>query len=373
MKWIYFVLALALLLSCSETDDTKQELEVETRSFLMGFTAFPYDLTIEAQSDTYEQVAGLSDIFLAHLDHGIPWDEALNDLPFPSEVQNTLDAIKIGLVPNTKVLLTTTPTDQNRKDINRYWNNNGSHQPLSSFWQNKTFDDPDVISAYIKYCKRIIDAVQPDYFAYGIETNASFRKDDGAFAQFLTLAEIVYSTLKTDYPDLPIFLTLQDRSFENSHTELLETSKILIQFSDYLAMSSYPFLDYSNLQRDANPELFEDNWLQDFRNLDTSKPFAISETGFCAEDLVIDNLGISVKASAAWQNDYLIKLFNSANTLDAEFVAWFVFRDYDRLYDKIQNPPDIIRVWRDNGLLDGQGNQRPAYRSWQEWKALKKD
>ena len=373
MKPIYFVLSFVLLISCTKDDSPKQELEAETRSFYMGFTAFPYDLTVEAQLDTYEKVASLSDIFLTHLDHGVPWDEALNDLPFPSEVQNTLDATKTGLAPNTKVLLTATPTDQNRKDLNLYWNNNDSHQSLPSFWQNKTFDDPDVVSAYIKYCRRVIDAVQPDYFAYGIETNAVFRKDDIGFTKFLSLAETVYSSLKNDYPNLPIFLTLQDRSFENSHQELLETSKMLLQYSDYVAMSSYPFLDYNNLKRDANPQLFEDNWLQDFRNLDTSKPFAISETGFCAEDLVIDNLGVNVKASEAWQNDYMTKLFNSANNFDAEFVAWFVFRDYDQLYDKTPNPPDILKVWRDNGLLDGQGNQRPAYQSWQEWKALVKD
>lgn len=379
MKPIYFILTFLLWVSCAKDESAKQEQdqeqqqEAETRSFYMGFTAFPYDLTVEAQLDTYEKVAGLSDIFLAHLDHGVPWDEALNDLPFPTEVQQTLAATKTGLAPNTKVLLTATPTDQYRENLNSYWNNNGSHQPLSAFWQHKSFDDPDVISAYIKYCKRVIDAVEPDYFAYAIESNAAFRKEDVAFTKFLSLAEVVYINLKSAYPNLPIFLTLQDRSFENSHQELLETSKILLQYSDYIAMSSYPFLDYNNLNRDANPELFEDNWLQDFRNLDAGKPFAISETGFCAENLVIANLGVNVKASEAWQNDYMTKLFDSANTLDAEFIAWFVFRDYDQLYDKTPNPPDILKVWRDNGLLDGQGNQRPAYQKWQEWKALSKD
>lgn len=375
MKPISIFLFLVVLLSCSKDDNPNPnpDPETQTRSFFMGFTAFPYDYSIEASIDTYEEVAANSDIFLNHLDHGVPWDESFNDLPFPEEVQATLEVTKSGLSANTKVLLTATPTNSTRESLAEYWNNEGNHRPLPTFWQNKTFDDPDVILAYTKYCKRVIDEVEPDYFAYGIETNAAFRKDDTAFAQFLTLAETVYNDLKTEYPNLPIFLTLQDRSFENSHQELLETSEMLLQFSDYVAMSSYPFIDYTNLVRDANPELFENNWLSDFRNLDVSKPFAISETGFCAEDLVISNLGVNVKASPEWQEAYVEKLFTHANSLNAEFLAWFVFRDYDMLYDATPNPPDVLKIWRDNGLLDGAGNPRPSFQKWQEWKSLVKD
>jgi len=333
----------------------------------MGFTAFPYDNTVDAQLDTFQEVTENGDIFLNHLDHGVPWDEALNDLPFPSEVQGTLEATKSGLPPNTKILLTATPANQTRENLAEYWNNDGSHQSLPQFWQGKTFDDPDVISAYTKFCKRIIDEVQPDYFAYGIEVTATFRKGDTAFLQFLTMAEAVYASLKTDYPNLPVFLTFQDRSFNNTRQELLEITKMFLPYSDYIAISTYPFLDYQNLKRDADPSLFPDTWLDDFRNLDITKPFAISETGFCAEDMVIDNLGIHVKATSAWQSDYVTKLFNQANELDAEFVAWFVYRDYDNLYNATPNPPDIFKVWRDNGLLDGEGNKRPAHATWQEW------
>ena len=362
-----------LLAACSKEEGGKAVTQAETRAFFMGFTAFPYDATTEAQMETYRKVADDGDLFLNHLDHGVPWNEALNDLPFPTEVQRTLDATKTGLAPNTKVLLTATPTDQTRGGLAAYWNDKGAHQDLPTYWEGKTFDDPEVILAYIKYCKRTIDAVRPDYFAYGIETNSAFRKGDVEFAAFLRLCEAVYTALKADYPNLPIFLTLQDRSFQNSHTELLETSKMLLQYSDYVAMSTYPFLDYGNLQRDADPALFDDNWLGDFRNLSPSKPFAISETGFCAENLVIANLGINVRATEAWQTDFVTKLFTTANHFEAEFVAWFVYRDYDMLYDKTPDPPDILKVWRDNGLLDGNGTARPAYQKWLEWKAMPRD
>ncbi len=372
MKFKCLLIGLGIFFGCSNDNEPVVEEVQATRSFTMGFTAFPYDLTVAAQLDTYEEVAANGDIFLNHLDHGVPWDEALNGTPFPTEVQNTLNGTKTGLQPGTKVLLTATPTQQNRKELAGYWNNEGSHRDLPDFWEGKSFDDADVIVAYEKYCKRIIDAVQPDYFAYAIETNATFLKDRIAFTQFLTLAQATYASLKMAYPDLPIFLTLQDRSFENSHSELLETSKMLLEYSDFIAMSTYPFLDYTDLQRDANPQLFATSWLNDFRNLDTAKPFAISETGFCAEDLVIENLGVRVRGTEEWQEQYLTKLFEACNALDAEFLVWFVYRDYDGLCEKTQNPPDILKVWRDNGLLDGEGNPRPSFQTWQEWKALPK-
>ncbi len=373
MKTLHCILLLLLVVSCKKDEKPIEDANPETRSFYMGFTAFPYDASIEANLNTYAGVVANSDIFLNHLDHGVPWDEALNDMPFPSEVQATLEVSKTGLTPSSKILLTATPISQNRKELAGYWNNNGSQQPLSQFWQEKSFDDPDVINAFTKYCMRVIDEVQPDYFAYGIEVNAEFKEGETTFNAYLTLVSQVYPSLKDAYPNLPIFLTFQDQSFDKTHQETLELTSSLLPYSDYIAMSSYPFLYYEDIQRDADPSLFPDNWLADFRSLDPSKPFAIAETGFCAEDLVISNLGINVKGTPEWQEAYMTKLFNQANTLDAEFLAWFIFRDYDMLYDNTPNPPDILKIWRDNGLLDGNGNQRPAYAIWDDWRKMSKD
>lgn len=366
-------LLILMVFACSKDKETQEVEESDERSFFMGFTAFPYDYSLNALNETYQNVLADGDIFLSHLDFGVPWDEAMNDLPFPEEVQNTLDVARNSKSASTKIVLTTTPTDQSRNNLAKYWNNDGSHQPLPAFWEGKSFDDPVVVSTFIKYCKRLIDEVNPDYFGYGIETNATFQKDDAAFVQFLNLAEAVYTALKADYPSLPIFLSLQDQSYDNTKTELLEMSKMLVAHSDYIAMSTYPFLYYDNLKRDANPDLFADNWLEDFRNLDASKPFAVSETGFSADDLIIENLGVNAKSTEDWQRGYVEKLMKQLNTLDAEFAIWFVYRDYDLLYQNTPTPPDILKVWRDNGLLDGEGNQRPAYQLWKQWLQLPKN
>ena len=50
----------------------------------MGFTPFPYDITQQAVDDTYQNIINDSDLFSIHFDNGVPWNEALNDLPFPN-------------------------------------------------------------------------------------------------------------------------------------------------------------------------------------------------------------------------------------------------------------------------------------------------
>jgi len=57
-KDIRLILILFLFASCSKDEGPNETPISETRSFYMGFTAFPYDNSIEASLDTYDSVAG---------------------------------------------------------------------------------------------------------------------------------------------------------------------------------------------------------------------------------------------------------------------------------------------------------------------------
>jgi arabinogalactan endo-1,4-beta-galactosidase len=122
------------------------------------------------------------------------------------------------------------------------------HQPLTAPWNSYSFNSPEEITAYTNYCKRIINPNQPDYFASGIKINASFLENTTAFNYFLTLAQNVYRVLKQDYPNLPIFLTFQDQSFNKDKEELIKISKIMINYSDLMAISTYPYWQYNFLK-----------------------------------------------------------------------------------------------------------------------------
>lgn len=48
----------------------------------MGFTPFPWDMTLEAVMDTGRFIVENGDIISHHLEQGVPWTEALDDKPF---------------------------------------------------------------------------------------------------------------------------------------------------------------------------------------------------------------------------------------------------------------------------------------------------
>ena len=61
-----------VLTSCSQED------ELKTRPFRMGFTPFPYDLSLDAVEYTYEKLQSEADIINHHFDNGVPLPEALS-------------------------------------------------------------------------------------------------------------------------------------------------------------------------------------------------------------------------------------------------------------------------------------------------------
>jgi len=367
--------ALSLLLTLSTACHKKHPINDQlptSRSFYMGFTPFPYDNTQQAADDTRNQVIAHGDLVLNHLDSGIPWDEALNNAPFPSNVSSTIDDISNNLKTGQKLFLTTSPLDLSRKHLAGYWNNAGTSQHLPLFWQHRSFDDSLVIRAFINYCQRIIDEAHPDYFAYVIEANAGLDFTTDTLNKLLTLCDTVYSTLKSNNPNLPIMLTLQDHIAEKTNSEYDQITGSFLPYTDYIAVSTYPFLDYYRPK--SNPAYLPESWLQHLHNLAPQKPFAIAETSWIAEDLNIDNWKIHIKGKPTWQKDYLQTLCQRSNSLKAEFICWFLYRDYDYFYDKLLSSNDVLKdlalIWRDNGVLDGNANPRPSLSLWNQWLAL---
>lgn len=361
--------------SCSRDTTKPTESAIDwtlpdSRSFYMGFTAFPYDITPEAVAQSYKNQLANGDILLTHFDHGVPWEESLEGLPFPMEVQTAIDESVANSTPGHKVFLTATATDTDRDKLALYWNDSGSHQPLPDFWKNKSFNSQEVIKAYKNYCHRIIDAIQPDYFAFGIEINGAFLKNTKQYEDYLEFADNIYNSLKASYADIPILLTFQDQSFNKDNAELLQITSELMEYSDMIAVSTYPFWFYEFPKRDANPKLFSNDWLAEMRQVAPGKPFAVSETGYCAENLKLKDYGVDIKGSSEWQKEYVQKVLVESNRLNADFVIWFIYRDYDLLESKLPDPTIGLKIWKDTGLQNGMGVSRPSHGIWNTWKSL---
>ncbi len=68
------------------TDTTPPPTPLETRSFYMGFTPWPYDATQAAIDDVNQRIQDSGDIVAHHIIVGVPWQEALQGLPYHPNV-----------------------------------------------------------------------------------------------------------------------------------------------------------------------------------------------------------------------------------------------------------------------------------------------
>ena len=63
----------------------------------------------------------------------------------------------------------------------------------------------------------------------------------------------------------------------------------------------------------------------------------------------------------------------NGSSIDAEFVVWFVSRDHDLMNQTllglgVELGPSFF-IWRDTGLLDGDGHPRPGLSVWRQRRA----
>lgn len=382
----HFVLLLAVCLvgiatpSCGQPTNSREAADEETpialklptsRTFHMGFTPWPYDFTDEAQLETYQTLQAHGDLVLFHLDNGVPWPEALAKTPYHPNMLAELERMREQAKHFAKVYVSATPQSQDRATLAKYWSVD-QHQDLPRAWRGKTFDDPQVVQAYLNYCRFLIDLFHPDYFAYGIEVNGALTPRNPNYQPFLNFVSQVHKRLKLEYPDLPVFLTFQTGSFEATWEEQWALNRVLIAYSDLVGMSTYPFWAPNHLQpENADVGYLPDDWFSRMADLAPDKPFAVTETGYIAEDFRLGK--VAIRGTPQWQARYVDLLLRKIHERRAEFVVWFVPRDYDqgmRTLKKLGVSIEGAEIWRDTGLLDGEGQARPGMTIWDAWLRL---
>ena len=63
----------------------------QTRSFYLGLTPFPYDITNEAVDQTYRFLSEHTDLIAHHFDSGVPWPEAYHLQEYHKQVQENIN------------------------------------------------------------------------------------------------------------------------------------------------------------------------------------------------------------------------------------------------------------------------------------------
>lgn len=364
-KYYLFFLLLIIFIGCKKMND----ITPESRSFYMGFQPWVHDLNHAAKIHVYDNIAKYGDIISTQLDNGVPWEQALTGTDFPSDVQSELDERKSLIPSNAKVFLSLMPLSEGRTGLASYWGT--EDEEIKQQWANRNFADSLIIKAYLNYCRRMIHFFQPDYLCYAVEANSAFCETDTTYQEFLIFCDTVYGSLKNEYPDLPIMLSLGTNLLGGGGDIIEGTTKQLLQYSDYVAMSTYPFL-LPNIQiGNADPQLIPDNWFKRMPDLAPDKPVCITETGYIAEDLDLPAYFIDLKGREVWQAAYVQQLFEEMNQLNAEFIIWFTPRDYNYAGEKLEGIVDLsFYIWIDTGILDEDGRERQSAKIWKAWKEI---
>lgn len=332
----------------------------------MGFTPWPYDLTMEAVIWTDTHIKGHGDIIEQHFEEGVPWPEALANMPYQPGMNTEIDS-RVRRMAGMKRIVSINPLNMARNGLAPY-RGEKDNMPLPGKWGLYRLNDPNVKKAYLQYAEHIVQTMKPDYLLIGVEVNLLLRNRPDMWQDYLDLHKSTYLALKKRHPQLPVMVSLFCVSYfagqsneDNTKLQLQELKKIL-PYTDIVGYSVHPWM--SSLLADSFPI----NYFDTLFRLAGKKPVAITESSYPAQlwDITIGGNRAVFKGSQEKQNAFLAQMLNAAQNYHLRFISWFAIRDYDSLWVKI-GKPDSALPWRDTGLFDENGTPRQALQTWDKW------
>jgi len=366
------LVASALLASCGGSSSSggagMPPPPVLTRSFYMGFTPWPYDATQAAVDDVNQRIQDSGDIIDHHITVGVPWEEALQGMPYHPNVEADLTARVQMVQPGKKVFLAIDSLSDSRDALAPNWGAN-FNEPLPPPWDTRSFADAEVAAAYLNFALDLIARFDPVYFNYGTEISELMLNDPAAFDDYVTFAQTVYTGIKAQYPNLPVMVSIAFKSPGSAEMATIATGFDRIRdYVDIVGVSVYPYVFYNHADK-GDPGNLPVDWLSQVDSLAQGKPVAITETGWAAEDLVIPSFGVNIPSTEAFQQAYASRMLSEADALNAKFVIWWTIVDFDALWNGALQQDPVASIWRDIGLYDEDLRARPALSEWQSWLA----
>ena len=348
----------------AETEAILESLNVPvtSRTFRLGFTPWPPDLSNSAVAEVYGFINEHADLVAHHMDNGVPWQESLDGADYSTHLLEDWQRRKTNTPQGHTVYLALTPLDFDRSGLAPYWGTK-DNLPLPQAWSDKALNDPDVMKAYFNYVRRSVEFFDPHYVAIGIESNIMLSKVPEQWDKYLELNKFVYSQLKKEFPNIEIFSTIQleflkgiDADASGDKDVQIEGVKNLLMHSDLAAVSTYK---YGLGHNPVEPEYFDEV-------LSLNKKVAIAEMGAMSSDTKV--FGMKLKSTDADQVKFIASMLSAAEENGFEFVVNFVAIDYDQLIHKLtKDIAQIANIWVHTGLVDTDRKEKPALQIWDSY------
>lgn len=364
-KILVFLAILVFSISCKRDEpepevcinDHSLDLIVQ-RNFSMGVTTWSFGTTWADRESTYQFIADNADIYSEQIDNKIPWSAWINNTSLPAEFSNDI-TYRVSKKPtNHKLLLSVSLLNIDRNDLLEDYDGT---VPAYTNMYDQTIED-----AYIKHLDFLIAQFNPDYLIFAMEVNELMINAPAKWEQYKVLAQNLRIRIKNQYPNLKISesITLHNwfnPEVENPSQHIAEIDDYINQNVDFAAISFYAYFKGLDSKVDFQVAF-------DFLHSHTSKSIAFSETAFLAETLEVESYNLVIPSDVCLQKDYLEVLLLNAYTHNYEFIIWWAHRDFDLLWETFpEELKDLGKIWRDTGLLDEDGKERPAFIVWNKY------
>lgn len=214
------------------------------------------------------------------------------------------------------------------------------------------------------------------YLGIGNEVNDLATLHPGDFSNFVSAYRRIYDELKRSFPEVMIFPTFQ---LETLKGEGYLTGKAVLNepqwqlfeelepIMDMAVVTTYPYFDYETpnaIPDDYFSEIFEH----------TSKPFAISETGWISRETFTEReqslVDAGLGSSVLEQREYLLRLIALIHPLNTRFVNWLFLNDPEDWQLPENAAGNLSLIFDSAGLRYNDGSAKPVFELWQEAQTL---
>jgi len=350
---ILFIITCSILISCNKD---KPKKVIDNRQFKMGFSTWPFGPTESNVTETYKFLEANGDMYSEHIDDKIPWQNWIDGSPLPQEFVDGIN-YKLSKKPaDLPLLLSISFLNNARTDIME--DRDGSIPNYVSL------NDSAIQAAYFNHLCYMIEAFDPTYLLYAIESNELLNNTPDKWGDFRLLMDSIQFKVKQKYPTIEMSESVTLHNWYQP--DVIDKESYIAEIDqvasggDFTAISFYPFFKGLSSKNDFQKAF-------DYLHSKTSLPIAFVETNHIAEDLIVDGLNLNIETSEKEQNEYLETLLVNAHAKNYKFIIWWAHRDYDALWETFPaEVKDLGKIWRDTGLQDEDGTDRKAMKLWRD-------
>ena len=319
--------------------------EGEPRTYELGFSALPVDLTDEAYVDAFDLAANYGEVLL--IQRGPAWSEFLPGSSVSEERRDETLAERTALDERGLRLFYALdvfdPADR------------GSLASLPEGYEGRTLADPELREAFIAEARFIALNYRPAYLALGVEVNSAFERNPDSYRAFVDAYAEAYAAVKEASPTTLVFPTFQYEQllgvvpWEPPHVPRWELLADFEGRQDVFAITTYPSFVYE-VARKVPPDYYSQ--IRDH----TALPIALASAGYASTP---GREGLN-SSTPAEQRRFLERLLTDADALQSPLVVWYAGRDPGFA----QDPP--LDLLASIGLRTSADEPKEAWPAWEE-------